>query len=67
MRITLLFEDVESGPSRGMIKLSVLPEHQMSAEQLRASPAAMMAKLMVSSYENFVKLMGGHLYEPGEN
>jgi len=68
----VVFEDVEIGMAdfpAGTVKVSIVPEHApgLSEEQLRASPAAMWAKLLVHQYEIMVKLLGGRIHEPGDN
>lgn len=70
MRVTLIFEDIEGGVGdwkKGTVLLSVLPEHQCSADQLAASPAAMLAKFMVKVYEDTIRSAGGTIHEPSQN
>lgn len=74
MRVTLVFEDVEtcmdgSPLPLGTVLVSVVPDHApgLSEAELRSSPAATWAKIMVSQYEFLVKFLGGRIHEPGEN
>ena len=74
MRVTLVFEDVDSSMAmaeypKGTVKLSIIPDHApgLSEEELRSSPAAMWAKTLTEWYELAVPLLGGKIKEPGNN